>query len=72
MLFVLLARAFRAGHHDCGMNNINPTGTLDKMVTQGGIPPESEWSSWWWGCCAMHARLCRPIAMARSELGVAS
>ena len=32
---------FVIGHHDCGMNNINPTGTLEKMVTQGGIPLQS-------------------------------
>lgn len=32
---------FVVGHHDCGMNNINPQSTLDKMVTQGGIPPQS-------------------------------
>ena len=32
---------FVIGHHDCGMSGLNPTSTLEKMVTQGGIPPQS-------------------------------
>jgi hypothetical protein len=32
---------FVVAHHDCGMNNINPSKTIEKMVTRGGIKPES-------------------------------
>lgn len=31
------------GHTDCGMSNINPGKTIERMVEQGGITPESEW-----------------------------
>ena len=34
---------FVVGHHDCGMNNINPSDTIEKMVDVGGIAPESEY-----------------------------
>lgn len=34
---------FVVAHHDCGMNNINPSKTIEKMVTRGGIKPESAW-----------------------------
>lgn len=35
-------QVFVVAHHDCGMNNINPAKTLEKMVDVGGIAPESE------------------------------
>ena len=33
--------AVAAGHHDCGMSNINPQATVDKMMTEGGISAQT-------------------------------
>lgn len=33
---------FVVGHTDCGMSNINPGATIQKMVERGGITHESE------------------------------